>query len=615
MTPTVTTPALRKSRTSRHPPSRDSIPSLESMGIELHPDTSRYVYDSKLLADSLGGNGFSAIFSNPVVLTAAFSACMGGLLFGFDQGILAIVLTMPQFLSRFPAVDPGVARGAAFNKGIMTALLELGALLGALQSGFLADRFSRKRTIAMGSIWFVVGSIIQATAYSFGQLVVGRFIGGVGIGVLSSVAPMYISEIAPPNVRGAFLTLEGATIVFGIVSMFYITYGTRHFDGDLSFRFPFAFQMAPCLLLAIGLYHLPYSPRWLAQVGRDRSALSSLMRLRRLPSTDPRLQAEWITIRSEAVFNREVVVNAHPGLQGDDWESEVQLEVEGWKDMFKPGVLRRTMVGVMLMVFQQFVGVNALIYYSPSLFEQLGLAYESQLTLSGILNICQLLANLLAFCFLDRVGRRPPLLAGSAVMTLTHGCVALVMAKCGHDWKSYPVEAALGVGCILVFMFAFGLGWAVVPWSMPAEVHSSSRRAKGVAITTCVCWLGNFIIGLITPPMLEKLGYGTFVFFAVWSALSGVWTWFLCPETSGKTLEQMDEVFHTHTAHEEALAKAEIDAAVLGTTGPDRVVAGQGVYDDGALDGEEEEGEGDERQRLIRGKAGKTGDEQWVESV
>lgn len=135
---------------------------------------------------------------------------------------------MPQFQHTFPETDSKVNSAAAFNKGIMTALLELGAFLGAIMSGFVADRYSRKWCIAFGSVWFIIGSVIQASSYGFAQLVVGRFVGGIGIGVLSSTAPMYISEIAPPNIRGAFLVLEGATIVIGIVIMFYITYGSRH---------------------------------------------------------------------------------------------------------------------------------------------------------------------------------------------------------------------------------------------------------------------------------------------------------------------------------------------------------------------------------------------------
>ncbi|ODO07210.1 hypothetical protein L198_00789 [Cryptococcus wingfieldii CBS 7118] len=163
-----------KPKPSRCAPDRDSTSTLESLRVELHTDTAKYVEDSEALANAIALND---VFANPLVVAAAFSACMGGLLFGFDQGILSIVLTMPQFLSQFPDVDKDASFSAAFNKGIMTALLELGALIGAFQAGF-----------------FIIGSIIQTTSFSFAQLVVGRFIGGLGVGLLSAVAPVYISE-------------------------------------------------------------------------------------------------------------------------------------------------------------------------------------------------------------------------------------------------------------------------------------------------------------------------------------------------------------------------------------------------------------------------------------
>ncbi|AFR93957.1 monosaccharide transporter [Cryptococcus neoformans C23] len=553
----------RKKPEHAHAPDRDCIPSLDDLGIQLHPDTARYVTDSQALADAIGGNGLRDMFGNGLVVAAAFSTCMGGLLFGFDQGILSIVLTMPQFLEQFPDININVSSSAAFNKGIMTALLELGAFIGALQAGFVADKYSRKKAIALGSIWFIIGAIIQTTSFSFAQLVVGRFIGGLGVGLLSAVAPMYISEVAPPNIRGALLAMEGATIVIGIVVMFYITYGSRFIENDWSFRLPFLIQMAPCILLGIGLWKLPYSPRWLAGAGRDADCLAALMRLRRLPSTDPRLQAEWISIRAEAIQNREVMIKDHPSLQGEDFMSELKLEVVSWIDMFRPKLIKRTIIGPILMLFQQFQGVNALIYYSPTLFEQLGLDYEMQLDMSGVLNISQMVATIVAFFVLDRVGRKPPLIFGSVCNTICHVIVAVIMAKFSHDWVKYHNEAWVAVAFILIFMFTFGVGWSPVPWAMPAEVHSSSRRAKGVAITTCACWLCNFIIGLITPPMLQNIKYGTFLFFGVFSLLSGIWVWFFCPEPMGKTLEQMDEIFRSNTAHEDNLIKAEIQAAIM----------------------------------------------------
>ncbi|WWC61264.1 uncharacterized protein I303_103845 [Kwoniella dejecticola CBS 10117] len=547
-----------------HAPDREHIPVLSSFGIELHPDTITYVEDSQALADAIGGKGLKDVFASPIVFAAAFSACMGGLLFGFDQGILSIVLTIPQFLGAFPETDSTVTSAAGLNKGVMTALLELGAFLGAMQAGFIADRISRKRTIMVGAIWFIVGSILQASSFSFAQLVVGRFIGGVGVGVLSSTAPMYISEIAPPNVRGAFLALEECSIVIGIVVMFYITYGTRHIVDSWSFRLPFTIQVAPCIVLVIGLWLLPYSPRRLVTVGRDQEALHALVRLRRLPATSPLVQAEWITIRAEAVQQREVGVSAHPTLQSGGFANDFKLEMASWADMFKPGVLNRTMIGIMLMVFQQLQGINALIYYSPTLFQQLGLDYEMQLTMSGVLNVAQMVAACSAFFFLDRIGRKPPLLVGSAVNAACHFTVAGLIGKYSGDWANHQGPAWAGVAMLILFMFSFGLGWAPVPWAMPAEVHSSSRRAKGVAITTCANWFFNFIVGLITPPMLESIRYGTFIFFGAFAFLSLIWTIWLCPETKGLTLEDMDRIFHNHTAQEELRQKHEILRLMLG---------------------------------------------------
>ncbi|KIR41204.1 sugar transporter [Cryptococcus deuterogattii 99/473] len=524
-----------------HAPDREHIPPLSNFDIDLHPDTVKYVQDSQALADSLGSNGIRDVFASPIVFMAAFSACMGGLLFGFDQGILSIVLTIPQFLKVFPETDINVTSSAGLNKGVQNC----------------CNVFLKLTT--------VVCSALQAGSKSFAMLVVGRFIGGIGVGVLSSTAPTYISEISPPNVRGAFLALEGSSIVIGIVIMFYITYATRHILGSWSFRLPFTVQVVPCIALGIGLWLLPYSPRWLATVGRDQDALDALVRLRRLPPSDPRLQAEWITIRAEAIQQREVVITSHPHLQGGSgFVQDFKLEMHAWFDMFKPNIITRTMIGVMLMVFQQLQGINALIYYSPTLFQQLGLDYEMQLTMSGVINVSQCVATIVAFFLLDRIGRKPPLLIGSTINSICHFTVAGLIAKYSNNWAAHQSAAWAGVGLLIAFMFFFGIGWSPVPWALPAEVHSSSRRAKGVAITTCTNWFFNFIVGLITPPMLQNIRYGTFIFFGAFAVISGIWAWFLCPETKGLTLEAVDQLFHNHTAHEELKQKHDIISRMIG---------------------------------------------------
>jgi hypothetical protein len=186
-----------------------------------------------------------------------------------------------------------------------------------------------------------------------------------------------------------------------------------------------------------------------------------------------------------------------------------------------------------------------------------------QLTMSGVLNILQMVATCSAFFLLDKTGRKPPLLLGSAANTICHAVTAAMIGRYSYDWTTHAKEAWVGVGFILAFMFFFGLGWSPVPWAVPAEVQATSRRAKGVAVSVMANWLFNFIIGLITPPMIEGIGFGTFVFFGSFSALSLVYVWFFVPETKGKTLEELDDIFRDKSAHEEVVAKNAIIQMML----------------------------------------------------
>jgi MFS family permease len=222
---------------------------------------------------------------------------------------------MPQFLQQFPRVSE-TASGAGFWKGLLTAMIELGAFLGALNQGWISDTISRKYSIMVAVGIFIIGSVLQTAAVDYAMLTTARFIGGIGIGMLSMVAPLYISEISPPEIRGTLLVLEEFSIVTGIVIAFWITYGTRFMRGEWAWRLPFLLQMIPALILGAGVYFLPFSPRWLMTKGRKEEALDSLMRLRRLPETDTRVQLEHVDIQVEAAFHQEVRRKRHPTLQG-----------------------------------------------------------------------------------------------------------------------------------------------------------------------------------------------------------------------------------------------------------------------------------------------------------
>ncbi|KAH9220755.1 general substrate transporter [Leptodontidium sp. 2 PMI_412] len=490
-----------------------------------------------------GPSGFRGIIaSRYVVLCAAFSA-IGGMLFGYDQGVISVTLVMPQFLERFPEVSE-MASGGGFYKGLMTGMIELGALIGALNQGWIADKISRRYSIIVAVIVFTLGSSLQTASVNYPMLVSARFIGGVGIGMLSMVVPLYISEISPPEIRGSLLVFEEFSIVFGIVVSFWITYGTKEIPGNLSWQLPFALQIIPGLLLGLGAFiSLPFSPRWLAAKGREVEALEALAKLRMLPNTDVRVRREWMDIIAESTFQKQVLEERHPELVAKTRMNRLKLEIVSWTDCLKPGCWRRTHIGAGLMFFQQFVGINALIYYSPTLFKTMGLDYSMQLIMSGVLNITQLIGVISSLWTLDRFGRKSILLWGSVGMFISHFSISILVGLYSSDWPSHRPEGWTSVVFLLFYMISFGASWGPVPWAMPAEIFPSSLRAKGVAISTCSNWLNNFIIGLVTPPLVQNTGFGAYVFFAVFCLGSFAWTYIFVPETNGKTLEQMDEVF------------------------------------------------------------------------
>ncbi|OTA38589.1 hypothetical protein BTJ68_01358 [Hortaea werneckii EXF-2000] len=471
--------------------------------------------------------GFKGIFASYYVALCAVFAALGGLLFGYDQGVVSVILTEDQFLNRFTRIAEG-SGSAGFWKGLLTAMIELGALLGALNQGWIADKYSRKYSIVIAVVVFTIGSALQTGAVDYAMLTVARFIGGLGIGMLSMVAPLYISEISPPEIRGTLLVLEEFSIVTGIVIAFWITYGTRYMASEWAWRLPFLLQIFPGLGLGVGIIFLPFSPRWLASKGRDQEALHNLAKLRQLPTTDRRVQLELFDIRAEVALHQEINAERHPKLQDGSASSRFLLEIQGWFDCFRRGCWRRTHVGIGII---------------PTLFKTMGLDYNMQLIMSGVVNIAQLVGVTSSIWTMDAFGRRPLLLSGSTVMCLSHLIIAVLVGKFSDNWPAHRAEGWASVAMLILYMVAFGTSWGPVPWAMPSEIFPSSLRAKGVALSTCSNWLNNFIIGLITPPLVENTGFGAYTFFAVFCLLSFVWTYFFVPETRGRTLEQMDHVF------------------------------------------------------------------------
>ncbi|KAF2456132.1 MFS transporter [Lineolata rhizophorae] len=501
------------------------------------------------------------MFQSKYVVLCAFVVRLGGFLFGYDQGVISITLVIDQFLDRFPRVSED-SSGAGFWKGLMTAMIELGAFLGAFNQGWISEKISRRFSIVVAVCIFVVGSVLQTAAQNYAMLIVGRLIGGIGVGMLSMVVPLYIAEVSPPEIRGSLLVLEEFSIVFGIIVAYWITFGTRYISSEWAYRLPFLLQIFPAILLGISVLFLPFSPRWLVSKGRDSEALATLTKLRRVGEDDPRVQAEWFDIRAEVAFHKEVVETTHPSLGVSGHRSRgaaVKLELAAYMDCFRQGYWRRTMVGIMLMFFQQFVGINALIYYSPSLFETMGIDYEMRLVLAGVLNVTQLVGVATSLWTMDKLGRRPLLLFGSAGMTVCHIIIAVLVGLYFDSWGDHKDKGWVSVAFLFAYMLIFGMTWGPVPWAMPSEIFPSSLRAKGVAWSTCSNWLNNFIIGLITPPLIQNTrGFGAYTFFAVWCLVSLLWAYFMVPETKGRSLEDMDQVFGDRAGTGDKIRRKEI---------------------------------------------------------
>lgn len=516
---------------------------------------------------------------------------------------------MPRFLERFSEINADVTSNAGFYKGLATAMLELGGVVGALINSWVADKFSRRRAMQVGVVVFVIGAIIQTTSPNYTALTIGRFIGGFGVGMLAMVAPVYMGEISPAEARGSLLVLEEWFIVVGAITAFWLTYGTRYIDSEWSFRLPFLLQIIPALYLGAAAIWMPPSPRWLAQKGRDQEALAILSKLRRLPMDDPSVQAEWYDIQVDAQFQRSVLAKHHHVSTDRRQEVPFLKDMASFLDLFKAHAWKRTACGVALVFFQQFVGISkiplscpilklhpyrisrsplsvyfpmilqnpcmvdanhnllrtdALIYYAPTIFLSIGLSYERALLMSGIMNIIQLVGVTASIPLMDRLGRRPLLMLGAIGMLASQLCLAIEVGLYQHSWPSHSAQGWVGVAFIWWYMIAFGISWGPIPWSMPAEIFPSSLRSKGTAFSQACQWFFNFVIGLVTPPMIQNISYGTYIFFAVFCVLSFFWSWLLAPETKQRTLEEMDHVFGDHAGEADEEMKENIRSEIMG---------------------------------------------------
>ncbi|KZT55151.1 general substrate transporter [Calocera cornea HHB12733] len=524
-----------------------------------------------------GKGGWAGLVHNRRIFAIAVFASLGGLLYGYNQGVFSSVLTMYTFDQRMASAvnDPG-------TKGWLVSILELGAWFGVLNTGYICDRLSRKWTIFSAVFVFCIGVIVQTCAYQPSSIYGGRFVTGMGVGALSMAVPLYNAELAPPEVRGSLVALQQLAITFGIMISFWIDYGTNYIGGtgstqsEAAWRLPLALQLVPALILGAGILFMPYSPRWLISVGRDDEALAVLSHARRLAADHELVQIEFLEIRAQVIFEKEISQEMFPQYQAGTFHDDLLLGLHSyWSLVANPVFLRRTAVGCITMFFQQWTGVNAILYYAPSIFGALGLTGNTvQLLATGVVGIVMWLATIPAVIWVDDLGRKPVLISGAFLMGACHIIIAILTARFQSDWGAHG--AAGWAACALVWVFAMGFGysWGPCAWIIVAEVYPLSIRGKGMSIAASSNWMNNFIVGQVTPTMMTNITYGTFLFFGIFSLLGGFYIWFFVPETKGLTLEEIDEAFGDTSGT--AIKDQEHQAVIAKRIGLEALIEGRG---------------------------------------
>jgi SP family galactose:H+ symporter-like MFS transporter len=429
------------------------------------------------------------------VYYAVAIAALGGLLFGYDTGVIsgAILFLKMQF-----HLSP------TMEEIVVSAVL-VGAICGASLGGALTDRLGRRSLIITAGIIFVLSSLGAAFSPTVPLLIAARIVSGIAIGLASFIAPMYIAELVPARVRGALVAVNMLAITTGIVLAYLTDYGLAHHGG---WRWMFGLGAVPAFGLTVGMWFLPDSPRWLISKHRVDQARKAMLRLRSADECDPEIT------RIQQTFSK----------TSGDWKTE----------LFQPALRMPLLIGIGLATFQQLSGINTVIYYAPTIFGFAGFKGASASILGAVgLGVVMILFHVLAIFLLDRVGRRPLLLVGVAGQIL-----ALAALGAAFQFKQLPVGSLV----LYVSCFAFGLG--PIFWLIISEIYPLAVRGAAMSVATVANWTVNLVVAVSFLTLVGFAGHA-FTFWIYGAITVGAWFFIykLVPETKGKSLEEIEEAW------------------------------------------------------------------------
>ena len=444
-------------------------------------------------------------------------AALGGFLFGYDTAVISG--TIAQVTEQF-GLD-------ALQQGWYVGCALIGSIIGVLFAGILSDKFGRKSTMILSAILFSTSAIGCAVSTDFNQLVIYRIIGGVGIGVVSIISPLYISEVAVAQYRGRLVSLYQLAVTIGFLGAYLVNYqllGYSMSNPDVStgwwnlvfvsevWRGMLGMETLPAIMFFIIIFFIPESPRWLILKGREEKATNILERI--------------YTSSKEALFQ----LTETKSVLSSESKSE-------WKLLLQPGIRKAVIIGVCIAVLGQFMGVNAVLYYGPSIFENAGLSGGDSLFYQVLVGLVNTLTTVLALVIIDKIGRKKLVYYGVSGMVISLVLIATYFIY-GESWGISSIFLLI---FFLFYVFCCAVSICAVVFVLLSEMYPTRVRGFAMSIAGFALWIGTYLIGQLTPWMLQNLTpAGTFILFAIMCVPYMLIVWKLVPETTGKSLEEIE---------------------------------------------------------------------------
>lgn len=456
--------------------------------------------------------------NNLYVILIAGAAALGGFLFGYDTAVIngAVVALSKAF------------NATSWLTGLAVSLALLGSAVGAFYAGPIADRYGRVKAMVVASVLFTISAIGSGFAFSIWDFIFWRVLGGIAVGAASVIAPAYIAEVSPAHLRGRLGSLQQLAIVVGIFIALLCDYFIAVLAG--SAEAPFLFGVAawrwmfwsaaiPAVIYGISALMIPESPRYLVAKNRETEAENVLAKI-----LGGNVTAKIEEIRQTVLRERQPKLSDLLSRSG--------------------GLLPIVWLGIGLSIFQQFVGINVIFYYSSILWRAVGFSEQNSLWITVLTGAVNIITTLIAIAFVDKFGRKPLLLLGSIGMTVTLGTLAAIFGNAPLDAAGNPtLSGSAGITALVaanLYVFCFGFSWGPVVWVMLGEMFNNKIRGAALAVAAAVQWVANFIVSTSFPPLLQYFGLGAaYGIYTIAAAISFFFVLLLLKETKGIELEDM----------------------------------------------------------------------------